>query len=319
MTPDSSSPPTILESFQNKIYVLELDDKVTVKTVKASGATTKNTPPPEMLFYTPIVEHETTADEFLNQPMLNQILGSRTISAKRPEIKQDNEAGVVLATMTYVLDPITEVLHAMFPGKWTLHSEQTQVEKNAQKNAQKDEQKDAEKDTEKDAEKEKVGESALRTDLIFKTSGSKETIAVVEFKRRQYIRYKDFEDAIVTTNPTLEDRKKKQADLTWKGTGTLLTGNAEPYCRQVRAYAIRTECKHVALFNWDHLLLFDFDPVKPKMNGKPASASARPKVSWVQESDEATGFMESGLIRKVLLGWLIKAFKDAGIESESRE
>ncbi|KAI4956820.1 hypothetical protein J4E86_005291 [Alternaria arbusti] len=307
MTPDSSLPPTILESFQSKIYVLELDVKVTVKTVKASGATTKNTPPPEMLFYTPIVEHETTADEFLNRPMLNQILGSRTISAKRPEIKQDNEAGVVLATMTYVLDPITEVLHAMFPGKWTLHSEQTQVEKNAQKNAQKDEQ------------RENVGESALRTDLIFKTSGSKETIAVVEFKRRQYIRYKDFEDAIVVENPTLEDRKNKEAHLTEKGTGTLLQNNAEPYGRQVRAYAIRTECKHVALFNWDHLLLFDFDPIKPKMNGKPASASARPKVSWVQESDEGTGSMESGLIRKVLLGWLLKAFEDAGIEIESRE
>ena len=295
---ESSLPPTIIGSFEKKLYVLELEENVTVKTVQASGVTTKNTPPPKLLFYSPMIEFVEYADHFLKHPRLTEkLLDSRTISAKRPEIKQDNEAGVVLTSMTYILDPITEVLHAMFPGKWDLHSEQTQVEKKVEKNIQ----------------KEVGGESALRTDLIFKISGSEHTIAVVEFKRRQYIRYKDFKGAIVPLDISENELEQKKLDSDAKNRKTLLEGNAEPYGKQVKAYAIRTGCKHVALFNWEHLLLFNFDPVTFE------TASDRPKVSWVHEGDDGHGFMEEGLIRKVLLGWLIKAFRDAGIEIEFKE
>jgi hypothetical protein len=284
---------------------LELDDKVTVKSVRASGTTTKKTPPPQMLFYSSIAEFAEYADLLLEHPRLQKkLLDTRTISAKRPEIKQDNEAGVVLASMTYIFDPITEVLHAMFPGKWSLHTEYTHTEK----------------DIEVENESRKVStpsrESVLRTDLIFKISGSEDIIAVVEFKRRQYIRYTDFEGAIVPQDIAEEELRKKQSRLKKLGE-TLLKSNAESYGKQVKAYAIRTKCKHIALFNWEHLLLFNFDPVIPRTAiGVPGSANDRPKVSWVHESDEGVGFMEQGLIRKVLLGWLLKAFGDAGIESK---
>jgi len=154
---ESSSPPTIIGSFEEKLYVLELHKNVIVETVQASVATTKNTPLPELLFCSPIREFVEYADHFLEHPRLKErLLDSRTISAKRPEIKQDNETGVVLTSMRM-------------------------------------------------------------------------------------------------------------------------------------------------------------------MGRKSGTASDRPKVSWVHEGDDGHGFMEQGLIRKVLLGWLIKAFEDAGIEIESQD
>jgi hypothetical protein len=115
------------------------------------------------------------------------------------------------------------------------------------------------------------------------------------------IQYADFEGALAAEGAPPKKKSKNSP----------LKANAVPFCKQVSAYAIQTQCKHVALLDWDNLVLFEFHQMNKRLVGDEA------KVSWVHEFEQGIGFMEKGFIRKVLLGWLLKAFEDAGIEAKN--
>ena len=144
----------------------------------------------------------------------------------------------------------------------------------------------------------------MRFDFLFRKrsksspNGQGEVIAVIKYKRRRLIRYNDFQPALVAEGAPPEKKD-------------ILEGNAGPFCKQVSVYATRTGCGHVALLDCDNLTLFEFHRLGRGRGGDEA------KVSWVHESDEGLGFIEEGYIRKVLLGWLVKAFEDAGMEVKS--
>ncbi|KAI4632145.1 uncharacterized protein J4E87_001616 [Alternaria ethzedia] len=186
-----------------------------------------------------------------------------------------------------------EILHVLYPGKWTIHAELNDKKEPHRLESLED-----------PGTKQK--EFAVRYDLIFKsTADPDKTIAVLEYKRRGLIRYNDFELAIVSNNASLNEiglRKEKAS------TGNLLKTNGISYCKQVCLYAQISECKHVALFNWQHLLLFDFHQLNTG-GDKAYTAGEEAKITWVHE-DHTRGFMERALIRKTLLGWLLKAFED---------
>ncbi|EFQ90261.1 hypothetical protein PTT_13124 [Pyrenophora teres f. teres 0-1] len=165
----------------------------------------------------------------------------------------------------------------------------------------------------------------VRLDLVFVTTkehdkGEEQKIAVIEFKRRGLINPEQFKDAILTGDPSQQEINKKLAKA---GTKTLLKENAEVFCKQTSAYAYMSACKHVALSNWDHLVLFEFASLNSK--GKDDySAGDTANISWVYENSSVLeehsmhrqlymklGEVKVGTIRKALLGWLVQAFEDS--------
>jgi len=157
--------------------------------------------------------------------------------------------------------------------------------------------------------------------LVFKSTAQHpnpgKTIAVIEYKRRELIRHDDFADAIISDKSTPAQINNRKKQSTERGAGGLLKSNGLSYCKQVCRYAHISKCKHVALFNWQHLLLFNFHQLSASMNGsvkdKPNTFAAgdEAKISWVCEGAPSLPFMEQGFIRKVLLGWLLRAFQDS--------
>jgi hypothetical protein len=82
----------------------------------------------------------------------------------------------------------------------------------------------------------------LRSDLVFTRSAEgnrkKTTIAVVEYKRRQVIRYKDYAKAILPSESSEQDIEKlklKANETGMKGLATMLEGNAKAHGKQLCA------------------------------------------------------------------------------------
>ncbi|KAJ8111342.1 hypothetical protein OPT61_g6039 [Boeremia exigua] len=83
--------------------------------------------------------------------------------------------------------------------------------------------------------------------------------------------------------------------------------------RNLTPVSSRTLCPHVAIFNWDHLLLYEF----PLSNNK--TEDTKTMLTWVTETAELREVdeIQTKPIRKVLLDWLLKAFEAHLGESES--
>ncbi|KAF2846193.1 hypothetical protein T440DRAFT_375790, partial [Plenodomus tracheiphilus IPT5] len=157
-----------------------------------------------------------------------------------------------------------------------------------------------------------------RFDLRFaKTSssinGTDACIAILEYKRRNYIEYTDFAPALLEDMSTVETVKAKKAAV--GASKTHLKRDALQYTKHLAAYAHQPKCRHVALFNWDYLLLFDFFKISEQQSfpdyGVSITAGDEAKVAWVQERLPGKQYMEVGKIRKVMLGWIIQAFEEA--------
>lgn len=282
-------PPTILDSFKEKVYVFEPESNIEYKPVQPSGATTNATDPPEYLISTPISRFVRLANKVLsNKRLKDRALHTRRMSEKRSEMKQSSETGTVIATQTYILDPVTEVLHIMFLDQWESRPEYSK--------------KPGDKTDDLDAN--------VRLDLAFINAETGELMASFEFKKRGLIDYEDASDAIVSKDApqTVKDNKSQEAQE--NEVATLLLDNGMTFGKQVRAYAETYQCGNIALFNWDHLLLFGF-----KFQGDEATLT--PTVAWVKEDGGEPGesHIQEGLFRTVLLGWLVSAFQEAGLES----
>jgi hypothetical protein len=148
----------------------------------------------------------------------------------------------------------------------------------------------------------------IRPDVIFqKRDGDGMTgtaIAILEYKKLGNIKFEDFEEILLCKG--ISPRAVKEAlDNTEEG-GTF-TGNAIVYSKQVSVYARLKECPRVALFNWDHLLLYNFNL---QDNKEPYMAGSKADLVWVQETNDADEFIGKCPIRKALLGWLLVAFRE---------
>ena len=97
--PLGALPPTILDSFKEKVYDFEPESNIEYKPVQPSGATTNATDPPEYLISTPISRFVRLANEVLsNKRLKDRALHTRRMSEKRSEMKQSSETGTVIAT-----------------------------------------------------------------------------------------------------------------------------------------------------------------------------------------------------------------------------
>jgi hypothetical protein len=271
-----SNPPTVLEAFGHCLPLLDRKPGIGYTSAGSSSITTRNAVPPEVL-----VCQE--SKEFIQE--VNRALGSRTIKRsyyannKAPSKQSSllaSEGDVVRESTTHVLNTICEILKTLWPDQWYLQSEKSEM--------------------------------PIRPDVIFqKRDGDGTTgtaIAILEYKKLGNIKFEDFEEILLCKG--ISPRAVKEAlDNTEEG-GTF-TGNAIVYSKQVSVYARLKECPRVALFNWDHLLLYNFNL---QDNKEPYMAGSKADLVWVQETNDADEFIGKCPIRKALLGWLLVAFRE---------
>ncbi|KAJ4373019.1 hypothetical protein N0V83_003310 [Neocucurbitaria cava] len=278
---------TYLQCFNHNLPQLDASPGPKKTRANPSSPSTANAKPPLVLLCLPTTSFEKRVDQAFQANMdLRTRLQAVRLPTDFPEFALVTEQDVVEATALYILAPIYEVLHALYPSKWLRFAEQKSEKVLNQKGE----------------------EEPVRYDLIIKERGGKrKTIAVLEYKKRNMVDYDDFKAALLSYNATpTEIQTRKIAASKLKGR-TFLKPNAEAYTKQVSKYAKSTECGNVALFNWDNLVLFDFNRL-----GQPDfDAGDQANLVWVNESGVGGPFVNGAHIRKALLGFLLKAFEDA--------
>ena len=139
---------------------------------------------------------------------------------------------------------------------------------------------------------------------------------------------------MLSVNATADELQKKEDQATDDESKTLLDENGSAYTKQAKKHAQQSQCPHVAIFNWNHLLLYGFP-----LGSNEETKKERKMLTWVTEAEnlkeggkkgnktesktagkkggrkrdeeeDISEGMEVGYMRRVLLGWLRQAFKD---------
>jgi hypothetical protein len=315
--------PKLIESFNTNLPQLGVwDGPATYKSVKPSGTTTSMAIPPTRLLCSSPQLLANLADEKLadvkvkGTPQSPNLVTHRHTPSDLQISSNGSEADVIAAFHQYVFTEICEVLKIVYPRGWkfsceTNESAYTKISKPKRKDKDSDMAQSDQEEFEEATPDPEVTEN-LRYDLLFQelrangeTSNTEagKTIAVIEFKKSGQIRYSDFEQSLVSAS-----RKKfgKTPELEY---------NALSYTKQVCKYAQKRGCAHVALFNWDHLLLYNFYQLgKTQPTNKKTlvpTAGAEAGLIWVCEDTKVKEeFIHNMPMRKVMLGWLLQAFKE---------
>lgn len=281
---------SIYDCFDLDLPDLVLPPEAKFKLVSSSSKTTRGALPVKMYVNEKAETHLKKAKDFLEKPKVEaRLLKERHVYDAYPNIKLTNEAGVVAGSMAYIIMPLVAALHSQYGNRFEVTTEDTHSET----------YEDVSGDTRK---------IMVRTDLVFQRvpdGGGKPTvIAVIEYKRRGVIAYNDYAFAILDGGTTGDEINAKLDPLP----KTRLQGNAERHGMQTCTYAASTKCKHIALFNWDHLLIFHYYLLGEH---DVQTAGDYAGLTWATEGDVQGTYVEQAPIRKVLLGWLLMAFEEA--------
>ncbi|KAF2705275.1 hypothetical protein K504DRAFT_448846 [Pleomassaria siparia CBS 279.74] len=95
-----------------------------------------------------------------------------------------------------------------------------------------------------------TGEGDTQVDLIWRHGKEAKPVAILEFRRPGSLRYEDLRPALVYS----------EEELDGKLTGEfLLKDNGLTFGKQVAAYAITHNTPFLALFDWNSMVLFEFN------------------------------------------------------------
>jgi hypothetical protein len=196
--------------------------------MKPSGQTTANAAPavflldvgkPNWLDKGPRLLHE--------HRFLSPIQGGTPHPESTFEMK--SEADVEQASRLYLTHPINQVLSTKFPDLKCLAQFRS---------------------------------STTRHDLVWakknRRSGEWMIIAILEFKSLGLVRRKEFEIATCTKGGEAlkrQEAERNEKDPKLRYVRSCLTYNALVFTKQVGAYAVETDCRFAALFDWHHLVL----------------------------------------------------------------
>lgn len=233
-----------------------------------------------MFRYKSIEDFTEVADTHLQAEFEHSSLSRRLSFEVFDRLPLDSEADIVVASQLYLLPPLMYVLQESSEDMWTIKSE---------------------------LPKTLASKKTIRYDLVFRTCSTHHNpntmFAIIEYKQLGMIRYEDISGAILEEDATDQDIAYQKSEA------TELKLNGLTYLKQASTYARESGCQHVAIFNWEHLVLFDF--YKMSRSGKSFTAGDEARISWVTEAKECPDLvyrMEHGYIRKVLLGWLLEAY-----------
>ena len=290
MTNSPNLSPTVMECFQQPLPQL-LRGHLKYESVAPSGTTADAVPPFAYLckshsLFNEFAEGYLKEDSIKESKYLSQQIG--------PEFEQltlDNEADLVLASHLYVIKPILNVLAIRYGKNFTASCEQP-------------------------AEKSSTGESGkgTRTNFVFRSAKTKRIVCVLEFTCREQIRYEDYVNALLQEDASeieMEAKIRREAEDVLMEDGEqdiLLKDNALSHTKQLATSASQYDCEHIALLNWDHLLLFQFDE-RSEARTTNTIAGETAELTWVSEHRELEcEHVNKGNIRKALLGFVLYAF-----------
>jgi hypothetical protein len=142
----------------------------------------------------------------------------------------------------------------------------------------------------------------MRMDLNWraKVNGKAVIVAIMEFKKRRYINEEDFDTAVLTPEEVRDFRRewKRSAPARKLTIQSKITGNLGKFTKQVAAYAEAEACPYVVLFDWNNLVLMQFD--------KDGAIGISARTTIVKPDN----------FRKALLGFLLVACEEAGLKAK---
>jgi len=314
----SQAPPLpvdLFECFEQNLPSLTRKD-VKYESAGSSGTYTNTANPPEILTWKPVAYYTGKATSFFedqNNVHVIEHLRQLRITTTFTNMTLDNEQSVVNASILYLVGPIMEVLKLKYGDDWTVHSEYSVAVNQALQGT------GANVGAPTGAKQtKKTKPTTVRYDLVFRTKNDK-TIAILEYKKRESIRFKDYERVWLKENATQADK----ADVigSTEDDSSLLEFNGSSHMKQLTAYAETENCKHTALFNWNHLLFVYFHELEKDANTGKRSVGQEAYATWITEANDSscraksTGkrsdFVEDCRMRIGLFGWLLTAFQDA--------
>lgn len=147
-----------------------------------------------------------------------------------------------------------------------------------------------------------VSSGDCRCDAMVSIGGR--NVFVLEYKNRGYLKSSEFESARRTDwsfdkekeiEKAISDVGKKPGQM-----GTLLGHNAAVITKQAVAYASRWRTRHVGIFDWDHLFLWNFASMKMKQtpDGIVCEHGSWAWGTWVDRRDQ---------YRAALLGFILES------------
>lgn len=142
------------------------------------------------------------------------------------------------------------------------------------------------------------GPGNTRMDMVYVEKESEERIAVIEIKRRGSLAWSDFEPAWAYNEEKATEKLVPYENL--------VKANGLTFSKQAAAYAIQSPTQFVALFDWDVMILFEFE----KDMIEEGSAGDVARATWFEENGESG----DDTFRKMLLGWVLKACDAKGIQ-----
>lgn len=300
---DQDDEPTVLESFDCPLPELSRDHNMKYKAVGSSGTTTAKAVPPQYLISGELGPLEAKVSEVFNRAAIQSYARrkSKIPTNLGKSLLLSAESEVVFATTMYVLVEILLILKILYNDKWRIRPERSSVN-----NPRDEDNEDENIKPKKGGSKKKKGttnaKENVRYDAIFEgldeDGNVKGTIAVLEYKRISMIRYSDFKQSFVSVEKSAQELMKVHSEE------VLLDGNGNKYTKQCSAYSRKENCAHVALFNWDELLLFEFCRSDTGFD-----AGRQAGLTWINETGTGGEFVKKCTIRKALLGWIIRAFE----------
>jgi hypothetical protein len=224
------SQPTLLKCFEEEHlrYTEETSNKAEMQkaSVKASSKTTQDQKPPAVLVRVHSNHWIKMADNFL---ALDQVRNSEALkigAADRCAIHVSTEADVVHLANRYLIEPLLKAINTIYGGKLVISAESAV--------------------------------NTLRPDCVIrlKPQIGEKVVMVVEYKRCGYIHYEEFEDVWCEKNEVEQTRQKLRKDHQVTTLGP--ESNALSFVKQATAYRRRTDCKYVALRDYDSLVLLHY-------------------------------------------------------------
>jgi hypothetical protein len=295
-------PSRLLSSFNERLPWLycskdskyELRDSTTPSTILS--------PAPIFFYYRPAQELELEADRYMDKARIqDSVLDQLRIPTYLSGCRFETEGDVVFNSTLYSILPCLEVIEHFYPEKWKVRIERSVVLNMPLH--------DFDFSKLPEGKKPPTDKSTVRYDLIFETVPPEgqiaETLAIIEYKGAGLIRYEDYGSAVLNADEAEAEVQRQREAADQREVKTRLVGNGATFSQQGNKYAQNQRCSHVAIFNWDNLLLHEL-PLGRRMETR----GMKSILTWVVEDERLKqGYMEVGYIRKVLLGWLVKAFE----------
>lgn len=272
----------ILEPPPNKLYIPSID-------LSKKGSSTQQARVPVVWFPRPESEYAQLALQTIDTQHVKDELRRSYLPAPYIPCVLRSETDIVQASVLWLLHPVIKALQAQFP------TVQCAAE---------------------------VTIDDCRCDALISIDGK--SVAVIEYKNRGNIRWNDFASGLVKDYS--KNNRLAILDKISKGRVTdeksFMQHNAVCLTKQAAAYATKWKVRYVALFDWDHMFLWNFAGMnfQPSLSSAPSRGSGGSAGQVSGHADWAFGtyVRERRDYRSTLLGFVMEAWNNKKSDRRGR-